>query len=109
MTTATPKKKAASKKKSAVKKAVAKKAAASTKKAKTTAKSARKAAAPKSKAMKVEQQAISYQMRYQMIQEAAYHIAEKQNFVPGNEFNNWLEAEAQIDSWIKAQNIQLTA
>ena len=111
MSTSTTKKKAAPKKKASVKKAAASKAAKSTRaSAKPAAKkkSVKKAAA-KSRTMKVKQQSISYQMRYQMIQEAAYHIAEKQNFAPDNELAHWLEAETQIDDWIKAEKIQLTA
>lgn len=87
-----------------------------------SAKAASAAAAPKkklvkkaaakprvSKTIKVKQsQVINYQTRYQMIQEAAYLIAEKQNFSPDNELDNWLQAESQIDNWIATENIQLT-
>ncbi len=89
----TPKKKAASPKK-AVKKAVTKK---SVKKA-----SVKKAASKK--AVKT----ISYQQRYQMIAEAAYLLAEQQNFRADSELDNWLAAEAQIDGWIKKDKIKLT-
>ena len=94
------KKKAASKKK-AVKKAVAKKAApkkAAPKKAVKKKASRKKAASAKT---------VSYQQRYQMIAEAAYHISEKQGFIPGNEMDNWLQAEQQIDGWIADQGLKL--
>lgn len=91
----TVKKKAASKKKVA-KKAVVKKAA--VKKAAT-----KKAASKKSAAKKT----VSYQQRYQMIAEAAYHISEKQGFRPGNEMDNWLQAEKEIDGWITEQGLKL--
>ena len=95
MNDATSKKKAASKKsvkKAAPKKAVAKKA--------STKKAATKKSAVKS---------LSYEKRYQMIAEAAYLIAEKQQFKPGKEMENWLAAEKQIDDWIKAGKIKLKA
>lgn len=73
-------------------------------------KTVRKPASKRAKTMKVGQsQVISYQTRYQMIQEAAYHIAEKQAFNPDNELAHWLEAETQIDQWIQTENIQLSS
>ncbi len=96
MATTPPKKKAAAKKKVA-KKAVSKKAA--VKKA-----AVKKKAAPKKAASK---KTLSYQQRYQMIAEAAYHISEKQGFKPGIEMDNWLAAEKQIDSLIKKQKLKL--
>ena len=86
------KKKAASKKK-AVKKAVTKKAA-----AKKTA--PKKVATKKASRKKAAAKTLSYQQRYQMIAEAAYHISEKQGFAPGTEMDNWLQAEQQIDGLI---------
>ncbi len=104
MSVKTSKKKAASKKavskKAAIKKSVKKKAVA--KKAST-----KKAAVRKSVAKKAVKR-LSYQQRYQMISEAAYLIAEKQSFVPGNEMDNWLAAEKQIDGWIKKEKIKVT-
>lgn len=96
MATTPPKKKAAAKKKVA-KKAVTKKAA------------VKKAAVKKKAAGKktVSKKTISYQQRYQMISEAAYHISEKQGFQPGIEMDNWLAAEKQIDGWIKKQGLKL--
>lgn len=75
-----------------------------------TRKTVRKPAGKRAKTMKVGQsEVISYQTRYQMIQEAAYHIAEKQAFNPENELAHWLEAETQIDQWIQTENIQLAS
>ena len=31
-----------------------------------------------------------------MIEEAAYHLAEKRGFAPGHELEDWLQAEAQV-------------
>lgn len=36
--------------------------------------------------------------RQRMIQEAAYFLAEKRGFWTGNEMNDWLQAEAEIDA-----------
>lgn len=41
---------------------------------------------------------VTAEKRYQMITEAAYLIAEKHGFDSGRDIENWLEAEAQIDS-----------
>jgi len=40
---------------------------------------------------------ISAELRYQMIAEAAYYLAEKRNFQGGDPVNDWLEAETIID------------
>jgi hypothetical protein len=93
MATATPKKKAAPKKK-VVKKAAVKKAVV-------------KKAAPKKARVKKAVKTISYQLRYQKIAEAAYLLAEEQNFRSNSELDNWLAAEAQIDAWIKAEKLKL--
>ena len=37
-----------------------------------------------------------------MIAEAAYYLAEKRGFAPGGELQDWLEAEAQIEAWLRA-------
>jgi Protein of unknown function (DUF2934) len=36
--------------------------------------------------------------REEMIRVAAYYIAEKRGFVPGEELENWLIAESEIDA-----------
>lgn len=38
--------------------------------------------------------------RYRMIAEAAYYIAEKRDFTPGDHAKDWAEAEAQIDAML---------
>ncbi len=40
---------------------------------------------------------ISAELRYQMIAEAAYYLAERRNFQGGDPVNDWLEAEMIID------------
>lgn len=37
-------------------------------------------------------------MRHQMIQEAAYYLAEKRGFSGGSAFDDWVNAEKQIDA-----------
>lgn len=82
---------------------------------KTATKSSAKAPARRSTARlakttaRMKPDVISYEKRYQMIQEAAYHIAEEQNFVPDNELEHWLQAETKIDNWIKSRNIRLSS
>jgi len=39
--------------------------------------------------------------RHRMIAEAAYHRAEKRGFVNGDPVQDWLEAEAQIESELR--------
>ena len=40
--------------------------------------------------------------RQQLIAQAAYFIAERRGFVPGNELDDWLQAEAEIEARIRA-------
>jgi hypothetical protein len=40
---------------------------------------------------------ITSEERWKMIAIAAYHKAEKRGFVPGNELQDWAEAEKEID------------
>lgn len=77
-------------KKTVKKKVVAKKAAA---KKKTPAK---KKTAAKKRVNKV----MGAEQRYQMIQDAAYYLAEKSGF-SGNTVGHWFEAEQQIDAQLK--------
>ena len=102
MATSTSKKKSV--KKAAAKKAVSKKAV--TKKA-VSKKAVSKKASVKKAAAKRKAKTLSYQDRYQKIAEAAYLLAEKQSFAPNNELRHWLEAEIQIDAWIKDEKIKL--
>jgi hypothetical protein len=103
-------KKPATTTKSAVKKAPAKAAAkpaakpAAAKPAATKAVAAKpvatkKAATPKAPAKK--KGAITPEQHYRMVAEAAYFIAEKRGFAPGNPAKDWQEAEAQIKATLK--------
>jgi hypothetical protein len=94
--------KKAVRKKAVAKKAVSKKAVA--KKAVTRKGPAKRA--PSKKAIS-KSKTLNYQVRYQKIAEAAYLISEQQGFVPGNEMDNWLIAEKEIDTWIKKDKIKL--
>lgn len=42
--------------------------------------------------------AIAPQERQQLIAEAAYLIAERRGFAPGNELDDWLQAEAEVNT-----------
>jgi DUF2934 family protein len=56
----------------------------------------RKTAAP------VGSRAVSAEARREMIAERAYLRAERRGFAPGREAEDWLSAEAEIDSLLKA-------
>ncbi len=45
--------------------------------------------------------------REQMIASAAYYIAEKRQFAPGSDVNDWLEAEAQVDKELAEKRLAL--
>lgn len=40
--------------------------------------------------------------RQMMIAEAAFYLAEKRGFTPGGELQDWLDAEAQIETSLRA-------
>lgn len=40
---------------------------------------------------------LSPEERYRQIAEAAYYIAEKRGFAPGNPSDDWYQAEAEVD------------
>ena len=42
------------------------------------------------------------EQRQQLIAQAAYFIAERRGFAPGNELEDWLQAEAEIEACLKA-------
>ena len=42
------------------------------------------------------------EQRQQFIAQAAYFIAERRGFAPGNELEDWLQAEAEIEACMKA-------
>jgi len=89
-------KKAATKKTTA-KKAVAKKAAAP--KAAAPKAAAKKAAAPKAKSAK--QTVMSEHERQMMVAIHAYHKWEAAGCPGGQDFQHWVEAEAEVDAMLK--------
>jgi Protein of unknown function (DUF2934) len=44
---------------------------------------------------------VAPDIRRAMIAEAAYFLAEKRGFSPGDEIQDWLEAESQIESLLR--------
>jgi len=83
--------KTATAKPAAVKKTTASKPAAT--KATTTA--------PKKAAPKKKEVSVSPEHRYHMIATAAYFLAERRGFAGGYQMQDWISAEAQIDSQLK--------
>lgn len=45
---------------------------------------------------------VAPEQRQQLIAQAAYFIAERRGFAPGNELEDWLQAEAEIEACMKA-------
>ena len=45
---------------------------------------------------------VAPERRQQLIAQAAYFIAERRAFAPGNEIEDWLQAEAEIEACMKA-------
>ena len=41
---------------------------------------------------------VSLEERHQLIAEAAYFLAERRSFAPGHELEDWLRAEAEIET-----------
>lgn len=49
---------------------------------------------------------VTPQQRYEMVREAAYYKAEKRNFAAGNDAQDWVDAEREIDELLaKARQI----
>ena len=93
---AASKKKVTKKKSASVKKTAAKKKVASVKKA-TAKKATKKSAKPTTKSSSLN---ITPEERWKMVAVAAYHKAEKRNFAPGYELQDWTESENEIDKFI---------
>ena len=70
---------------------------------KRAAAAAKSKLAPKRAARASPDLAISAEAREAMIAEAAYFIAQARGFAPGNEAQDWLVAEAQIDALLLAR------
>lgn len=68
-------------------------------KAKTTASQSGKIRTSKSstKQAQTAPDVISSQQRQQMINEAAYYLAQRRGFISGNPVDDWLAAEAEVD------------
>ena len=65
------------------------------------AKAASKAAAAKPMRSRAKKTAVvSAEQRRNYIEVAAYHIAERRGFAPGNPLDDWAQAEAEIDRLI---------
>jgi len=84
-------KKATAKKKTATKTKTIKKPTKTAKKASTAKSTTRKSSTSKSTST------IDHSRRQQMIAEAAYYNALQRGFSPGNDMDDWLIAEAQVD------------
>jgi hypothetical protein len=70
-------------------------------KAKAAAKTAPKAAAAKPARPRAKKSAgVPSEQRRNYIEVAAYHIAERRGFAPGNPLEDWVQAEAEIDRLI---------
>lgn len=78
-------------------KAVAKKAPAA-KAEKVSAPKAKPATVAKKPAAAKAKKSVTPQQRYMMICEAAYFKAQRRGFAPENEIQDWLDAEAEINS-----------
>ncbi len=69
----------------------------------TAKKPAAKAVKPKAEApakpprSRAKKPAIAQDQRRNYIEVAAYYIAARRNFAPGDPFQDWVEAEAEID------------
>ena len=50
---------------------------------------------------------IPEEERHRMIAEAAYYRAQGRAFDRGYEFDDWLEAEAEVDAWLAANCIHV--
>ncbi len=71
--------------------------------AKAAPKSAPKAAAAKSARSGAKKPAgVPLEQRRHYVEMAAYYIAERRSFAPGNPLEDWVQAEAEIDRLIAA-------
>lgn len=67
--------------------------------AQTTAKVARR----RSDAPQAKTAAAVLQERHELIAQAAYFIAQRRGFAPGYEFDDWLQAEAEVEARAQAR------
>ena len=80
-------------KKTTTKKPASKKTAAKKSTKKSTAKKSTKASKHTPSPL-----SITAEERYKMVAVAAYHKAEQRGFAPGNEMQDWVDAEKEIDA-----------
>lgn len=59
-------------------------------------------AAPRAKRTVASRRVVTPDMRRAMIAEAAYLRAERRGFAPGHEDEDWLAAEAEVDTLLSA-------
>ena len=69
-----------------------------TKRASTSKRSAGKRRNAKARNREQQGAAVSPEQRLAMIAEAAYFRAEARGFVPGEELQDWLDAEKEVDT-----------
>ena len=67
-----------------------------------TAASAKAAAPKRSAERQTAGPKIVPEQRQHLIAQAAYFIAERRGFAPGNEVEDWLQAEAEIEACTRA-------
>lgn len=66
------------------------------------ARPAQKSTAPQEKPpRKADRSGISAQERHHLISQTAYYIAERRGFTPGDELEDWLKAEAEVDRMLE--------
>ncbi|MDP2132948.1 MAG: DUF2934 domain-containing protein [Sulfuritalea sp.] len=70
---------------------------------KAVAKAAAETSARKSVSVAAKQpKAVSGEQRRYYVEVAAYHIAERRGFAPGNPLDDWVQAEAEIERLLAA-------
>lgn len=47
---------------------------------------------------------VTPERRRALIEQLAYASAEQRNFMPGGELQDWLRAEAEVDSWLEGDH-----
>ncbi len=50
------------------------------------------------------QMATTPEERHRLIAQKAYHLAERRGFTPGSELDDWLKAEAEVDSTVRKRS-----
>ncbi len=50
------------------------------------------------------QAGVTPEERDRLISQTAYHLAERRGFAPGAELDDWLKAEAEVDSMLRKRS-----